>query len=151
MQAKQADSLPGDRSNIHLTAALRARLENLVVAGYPDETCGLLLGVRAGRGAAEVMEVVQARNLNRDRAGDRYELDPADFLAADARARNRGIDIVGIWHSHPEHPARPSETDRAGAWPGWSYVIVSVGLEGIRAVRSWRLDGERFVEEGIAS
>ncbi|MGB7932177.1 MAG: M67 family metallopeptidase [Gammaproteobacteria bacterium] len=136
--------------SVHLTAHLRARLETLVRAGYPDETCGLLLGVRTGDAVA-VRELVQARNLNRERARDRYELDPDDFLGADAWARTQGIEIVGIWHSHPDHPAYPSATDRDGAWAGWSYVIVSVDAEGVQELRSWRLNGERFVEEGIDS
>jgi proteasome lid subunit RPN8/RPN11 len=139
MQATHAQSVPGGRCNVHLSARLRARLEAMVYSGYPDETCGLLLGVRTGN-AAEVRELVQARNLNRERARDRYELDPDDFLAAYAQARRQGIEIVGIWHSHPDHPACPSLTDRTGAWAGWSYVIVSVGAEGVQELRSWRLN-----------
>jgi proteasome lid subunit RPN8/RPN11 len=148
MQATRTDR--DSRCSIHLRADLRARLEAMVCAGYPDEACGLLLGVRTGD-AVEVGELVQARNLNRERARDRYELDPEDFLAADALARRQGIEIVGIWHSHPDHPACPSATDRDGAWSGWSYVIVSVGAEGIQELRSWRLNGDQFVEEGIQS
>jgi len=150
MQVKQTEPVPGDRGKVSLGAALRTQLETLVYDGYPVETCGLLLGARDGD-VVEVREVVAARNLNRARTRDRYELDPDDFLAADARAHRQGIEIVGIWHSHPDHPACPSETDRAAAWAGWSYVIVSVGAHGIREVRSWRLDGEHFVEEEIES
>ena len=148
MQATQTDR--DSRGSVQLTVNLRTRLETLVHAGYPHETCGLLLGVRTGDAVA-VRELVQARNLNRERARNRYELDPDDFLAADALARRQGIEIVGIWHSHPDHPARPSATDRDGAWAGWSYVIVSVGAEGVQELRSWRLNGERFVEEAIES
>ena len=150
MQVMQTEPDRDSRCSVHLRANLRARLETMVYAGYPDETCGLLLGVRTGD-AVEVRELVQARNLNRERARDRYELDPDDFLAADALARRQGIEIVGIWHSHPDHPARPSATDRDGAWGGWSYVIVSVGAEGIQELRSWRLNGDQFLEEGIES
>jgi proteasome lid subunit RPN8/RPN11 len=141
---------PRGSGRIHLDPLLRTRLETLVCAGYPCETCGLLLGDRAG-GTVTVREVVQARNLNHERARDRYELDPDDFLAADARAFRQGIEIVGIWHSHPDHPARPSVTDRDAAWHGWSYIIVSVGADGIRELRSWRLNGDRFLEEAIQS
>ena len=116
--------------------------------GYPDETCGLLLGVRQGDEHV-VSRVRRARNLNLERAKDRYELDPEDFLAADREARAAGLDIVGIWHSHPDHPARPSATDRDGAWPGWSYVIVAVGQKGVGEIRSWRLNGGDFEEEEI--
>lgn len=133
---------------LYLPPALRTRIEQWVRAGYPCETCGLLLG-HADNERVEVSEAALARNLNLERAADRYELDPVDFVAADARARTAGMDIVGVWHSHPDHPARPSETDRAAAWPGWSYVILSVSREGIADLRSWRLDGDQFVEEEV--
>lgn len=116
--------------------------------GYPHETCGLLLGVRSGNQHV-VSQVRRAHNLNVERAEDRYELDPDDFLSGDREARAAGLDIVGIWHSHPDHPARPSATDRDGAWPGWSYLIVSVGREGVGEIRSWRLNGGEFEEEEI--
>lgn len=125
---------------------LRDELGARVSAGYPNETCGLLIGRRVGDGA-EVSRVLQARNLNVERARDRYELDPDDFLLGDEGARAEGLEIVGIWHSHPDHPAVPSETDRARAWEGWSYLILSVTSAGVADSRSWRLSGERFVEE----
>jgi proteasome lid subunit RPN8/RPN11 len=131
---------------LRLPPALKERLEALVRAGYPEETCGLLLG-RQAEDTVEVLDLKQARNLNRERARDRYELDPADFLAADQAARGHGHQIVGIWHSHPDHPARPSATDRARAWAGWSYLIVSVTPDGVRELRSWRLNDGDFIEE----
>lgn len=116
--------------------------------GYPLEACGLLVG-RLTDGRTEVTRVVQARNLNEERAHDRFEVDPRDFLTADEQARADGLEIVGVWHSHPDHPARPSETDRAAAWDGWSYVIVSVTRDGIADLRSWRLREQQFIEEQI--
>lgn len=135
---------------LHLPGLLRVQVDAWAVAGYPQETCGLLLG----RGVADGCEVViarQARNLNDERAHDRYELDPQAFLAADREAREQGLEIVGVWHTHPDHPAEPSETDRRAAWPGWSYLILAVGQGGVRTARSWRLTGERFEEEEIES
>jgi proteasome lid subunit RPN8/RPN11 len=135
-------------ATLHLPAELRTRIERWVAGGYPLETCGLLLGSR-GDGEARVCDVAAARNLNRARARDRYELDPLDFLAADRAARSAGLDVIGAWHSHPDHPAVPSETDRAQAWEGWSYLIVSVAADGVRGLRAWRMSGDRFVEEEI--
>ena len=135
---------------LRLPHTLGESLNAFALQGYPRETCGLLLGVRMGDEHA-VTEVRRARNLNVERAEDRYELDPDDFLAADREARAAGLDIVGIWHSHPDHPARPSATDRDGAWPGWSYLIVSVGREGVGEIRSWRLNGADFEEEAITT
>jgi proteasome lid subunit RPN8/RPN11 len=133
-----------------LPSEVRAEIEGWIRAGYPEETCGLLIG-RHHNGRTETARATQAKNLNRQRARDRYELDPADFLAADLGARESGLEIVGVWHSHPDHPAEPSETDRAAAWEGWSYVIVEVTRAGVAAVRSWRLQDERFHEEPITS
>ena len=133
-----------------LPAEVRVEIERWIRAGYPEETCGLLIG-RNHLGRIEVARATQAKNLDRVRARDRYELDPADFLSADLAARAAGLEIVGVWHSHPDHPAEPSETDRAAAWEGWSYVIVEVTRAGVAAVRSWRLQGDRFHEEPITS
>ncbi|MGH8514067.1 MAG: M67 family metallopeptidase [Gammaproteobacteria bacterium] len=127
---------------------MRNRIAAAVTAGYPHETCGLLIG-RQGDGAAEVLDSLLAANLNQERPGDRYELDPKAMLAAERDARSRGLQIVGVWHSHPDHPAEPSETDRAAAWEDWSYLIVSVACNGINAIRSWRLGGGQFYEEDI--
>jgi len=136
------------RRSLELPAALRARLLELACARYPAEACGLLVGRRSGRGAA-VTAVREARNLNTERARDRYELDPADHLAALDLAQAAGLDLVGVWHSHPDHPAVPSETDRREAWPGWSYVIVSVAAGEPDGLRSWHLLDQGFVEEEV--
>ena len=137
-------------SLLRLPPPQRLQLEAWARAGYPLEICGLMLG-RAEPGRAEVQAVRQARNLDTDRAHDRFELDPEDFLAADQEARADGLEIVGVWHTHPDHPAIPSETDRAAAWPGWSYVIVAVEQGRVAALCSWRLAGEAFEEEEIES
>lgn len=136
-------------STLCLSPQLRAQLETWGREGYPRETCGLLLGL-GGDGRADVTAVRQARNLNTERAHDRFELDPEAFLAADRAARAAGQEILGVWHTHPDHPAIPSETDRAAAWPGWSYVILEVAQGRAAALRSWRLAGEAFEEEEIA-
>ena len=133
-----------------LPPGVRRDLESWIGAGYPDETCGLLIG-RSDRGRIEAARAARAKNLNRERARDRYELDPADYMAAELDARRDGLEIVGIWHSHPDHPAEPSETDRAAAWEGWSYLIARVTARGVEHMRSWRLAGDRFVEEPVST
>ena len=135
---------------IHIPPPVRAELEGWIAAGYPHETCGLMIGTQDGDGV-RVRRVVQAANLNTERARDRYELDPQAMMTADVAARAEGLDVVGIWHSHPDHPAKPSETDRAKAWEGWSYVIVSVNEAGVADLRSWRLYGDTFAEEPVTS
>lgn len=135
---------------LQLSSSSRERLEKWVRAGYPHETCGILVG-RVQDGRVQVERVLQARNLNAERARDRYELDPAALVQADLEARAAELEVVGFWHSHPDHPARPSETDRQQAWEGYSYVIASVGPEGVGDITSWRLEGAQFEREDIQS
>lgn len=105
--------------------------------GYPDEVCGVMIGVRGA-----VSEFAECRNLNTERTHDRYELDPLSFDEADTAARKKSLSIVGIYHSHPDHPARPSETDRAGAWRGWGYLIMSIEKGALKDSALWYLDEE---------
>jgi proteasome lid subunit RPN8/RPN11 len=133
---------------LHLAPPLQARLAQWAREGYPREGCGLLLG-RPGADGVLVDEVLQVRNAVAGSGRDRYELDPQDLLRADMQARERGSDIVGIWHTHPDHPAQPSPTDREQAWSGWVYLILSVTAEGVQAMRAWRLCGAGFVEEEV--
>lgn len=126
------------------------RLARWAGARHPRESCGCLLGSREG-GAVRVRRVTRGRNTS-SRARDRYELDPRDLVRAEDGGRARGLEVVGVWHSHPDRPAEPSEADRAGALAasgGWSHVIVSVDAHGVADVRSWRLRGDAFVEEEL--
>ena len=133
---------------LRLTAPLRLELDQLAADGYPHEVCGLLVGRTVDR-TTVVERITSARNLVADRPHDRFRLDDGDFLAADDAARRAGLDIVGIWHTHPDHPARPSVTDLEAAWPAYSYLILGVGAHGVEESRSWLLDGDRFVEQSI--
>ena len=139
-------------STIILPLDRRRELETFIAPGYPHETCGLLMGTtRDGR--REVLRVAQAGNLDTERAEDRYRLDPEDFMREDQAARQAGHEILGVWHSHPDHPARPSQTDLDAAWDGWSYLIAEVTRDGVTDMTSWRLaEGtteKSFVEETI--
>ncbi|MBI1904656.1 MAG: M67 family metallopeptidase [Rhodocyclales bacterium] len=134
---------------LSLHAAERRQLAAWACDAYPHEACGLMLGVSEADGV-RVLEVRRARNLNVERARDRYDIDPADYLAAEREATARGCELVGVWHTHPDHPARPSPTDLALAWPGWSYVIAAVTAAGMTELRAWRLNGgHQFDEESI--
>lgn len=120
-------------------------------ATYPEECCGFLLG----RTTAEGNHVVSAWRVENRRAENRerrYTITPQDYHAANRAARQQGLDIVGFYHSHPDHPARPSATDLAEAtFPGYTYVIVSI-LDGHPAdLTAWSLtpDRARFDAESI--
>ncbi len=103
--------------------------------GYPDEVCGVMIGSRN-----EITDFAVCKNLNTERARDRYELDPLSFNEADTAAREKNLDIVGIYHSHPDHPARPSETDRRRAWPNWGYLIMSIEKGALKDSTLWCFD-----------
>ena len=137
-------------TRLNLPETLRNQVEQWACAGYPSETCGLLLGRRSGV-ETEVTEALLARNIDLENASHRYEVDPQDYLMAHRRARTAGLDIVGVWHSHPDYPAQPSLIDLENGLAGWSYVIVSVTRRGVTDLRSWRLDGDRFVEEEVTT
>ncbi len=115
-------------------------------ASYPEECCGLLLG-KDGL----VLEAVKVKNINTERAHDRYEIDPREFLMVEKEAAKRGLTVLGIYHSHPDHPAEPSEFDRTRAWPEYFYLIVGVRGGSELTHRCWRLgDDEQFIEEELA-
>jgi len=91
--------------------------------GYPHEICGVMVGPREDR---TVSEVKRARNIIVERARDRYEIDPRDQIRIQREADAAGLDIVGYYHSHPDHPAQASRFDTERAWAGYVYVIVAV-------------------------
>src|ERR1700737_704776 len=106
-----------------------AQMRELAAAAYPNEGCGVLIGALAD-GRMEIVEATSARNMNTERARDRYDMDPRDIVVADREARQRGLDVVGFWHSHPDHPARPSQFDTDRAWIDYVYVIVNTTADG---------------------
>jgi proteasome lid subunit RPN8/RPN11 len=92
---------------------------------YPNECCGAMLGRIDGEGKS-VMEAVPLRNAFAGEQAERYELHPNDLLAADKAARERGLDLIGIFHSHPDCDAYFSETDLKNSCPWYSFVVLSV-------------------------
>lgn len=141
------DSVVKKTQDLILAPGLQPRLELLAERGYPEERCGLLLG-RVKAEVTWVEQIREARNTDSN-PRKRYNAHPDDILRAENRAQELGLDVVGIWHSHPDHPAVPSETDLESAWPGYSYIIVSVSGGESDALRSWRLEDGKFVEERI--
>ncbi|HET7559839.1 MAG TPA: M67 family metallopeptidase [Limnochordia bacterium] len=126
--------------------AFEAMLEH-ARATFPEECCGLMVG-RFGEAERHIVRVSRARNLNTERAHDRFELDPADFLRVQ-RTLVDDEEIVGFYHSHPDHPPKPSPTDTARAFPVYSYIIIGVQHGRRTLARSWRYDEGRaaFTEE----
>jgi len=133
---------------------------------YPNECCGVLLGHAEGK---QVMEVIPLKNLRKEpekaqellplnsleseSERNRFLIDPPEQLRVVKDARARGLDVLGYYHSHPDHPARPSSYDRELAWPSYSYVILSVRRGEPQEMTSWVLtdDGSRFDQEQVMS
>ena len=108
---------------------------------YANECCGILLG-RADADAIRVTSLVRAGNTRTDSAHNRYNIAPEELIAAQRQARNSGLDIVGFYHSHPDHPAQWSKTDFAEAhWFGCAYVITAVAKGKAELTNSFFLSG----------
>lgn len=121
---------------------------------YPQECCGVLLGHSAD-GANEVVAAVRAGNMRTDSAHNRYQIAPQELVRIQRVGREQGLDIVGFYHSHPDHPALWSPTDFAEAhWMGCSYVITSVEKGSAQQTHSFLLSGlgeddKKFEDEAI--
>jgi proteasome lid subunit RPN8/RPN11 len=119
---------------------------------YPHECCGALLGLESDA-VREVRSLFRLVNSRTDSPRNRFSITAEDVRDAERAARSSGLDIVGWYHSHPDHPALPSEFDREHAWPWYSYVIVSVANGETQTISSWRLadDRMRFEPEKISA
>jgi len=126
--------------------ALRAHGEET----YPHECCGVLLG-KAQDGANAVRQIVRAGNTRTDSAHNRYHIAPVELIRIQREARGLGLDIVGFYHSHPDHPAQWSQTDFAEAhWLGCSYVITRVAAGKADITNSFRLTGSSEEDKSFA-
>lgn len=115
---------------------------------YPGECCGLLVGSLDAH-TYKVVRAEPCKNLREGEADDRFELDPKDYLKVDKRARDEGLEIVGVYHSHPDHAPRPSRFDHEAAFPGFAYVIVAVRSGKAAGMRSWLLDDAGVFQEQL--
>lgn len=120
------------------------------VQAFPDECCGFLFGEEDTEGNRTITAIQVVNNAKDGDKRRRFVIAPLDYMQAEQYAEANNLLLLGVYHSHPNHPAIPSEHDRVAAQPYFSYVIVSV-LEGkIGPVRSWRLNDEvQFEEETI--
>jgi len=133
-----------------LSAALQAEIYAHVEKTYPEEGAGFLLGVDGPE--RRVVSIYPLANQREEHARhNRYLISPQDYLKGEIAAEAQGLDIVGVYHSHPDHPDRPSEFDREWAQPYFSYIITSVQAGKAVESRSWRLSEDRtqFIEEMI--
>ncbi|MEO6055763.1 MAG: M67 family metallopeptidase [Gemmatimonadales bacterium] len=126
--------------SLRLPAALADEIRRHGESAYPAECCGALVG-RAEGSAKAVVRLAPAVNRRTDDP-HRYLIAPDDLRRLEADVRGAGQEIVGYYHSHPDHPARPSAFDAAHAWPWYSYLIVRIDRGRGADVASWVLDDE---------
>jgi len=119
---------------------------------YPYECCGLLLGSFEAGGLKSISEIYPISNAREEKAKrNRFLIRPVELLRGEQYASERGLDVIGFYHSHPDHPAVPSHYDLEHAWPVYSYIVVSVKSEAAGDLRSWEMESDRstFTEEEI--
>ena len=139
--------------SITISSTLLHEIHSHGESAYPEEGAGLLLGTASGQDKV-VTDILPLENARESSARhNRYMLTAEDYLRGEIEAARRGLDVLGVFHSHPDHPNQPSEFDREWAMPWFSYIITSVHAGQARASRSWCLadDRSRFDEETLSA
>ncbi len=113
------------------------RIGRAAAAAYPSEGCGALLGPRGE--PRRVTEMIPLENREKGTPQVRFEISPRDYMDIELEAERSGLQLLGFWHSHPDHPAMPSPTDLSFAWEGLLTVIVSVREGGPSDIGAWEL------------
>ena len=135
-------------SSLWIPPALRARIECAAKRSHPKQSCGVLVG-EATLDLVTVLRVVDSENLALGRDSRVFELDPLALFRAERKAQDLGLAVVGIWIARAAEEARPTRTELALAWEGWSYLHVATAPDRVREMRSWRLVGGEFEEEFV--
>jgi proteasome lid subunit RPN8/RPN11 len=129
--------------NILLSSDHLKAIEAHGEASYPNEGAGFLLGRVEGE-TVRIDQIMPIENKREQGAQhNRYELLPADYAHAEMEAAHKDIDVVGVFHSHPDHPSRPSDFDRDHALPHFSYLITAVAQGETEITQAWRLREDR--------
>ena len=111
---------------------------------YPNECCGLLFGKINSDISKEITEILPISNAqNEENRYNRFLITPKDMIKGELYARKHNVDIIGFYHSHPDHPAKPSQFDLDHAWPVYSYIITSVINGKADVMTSWLLSSNR--------
>jgi proteasome lid subunit RPN8/RPN11 len=142
---KQASKITRQKALFSMLKVSRTEYDSIRRHGeetYPHECCGVLLGHMDDDGIRVVTSTARCGNTRTDSAHNRYNIDPRELVRVQREGRERGEDIVGFYHSHPDHPAQWSETDhREAHWIGCSYVITSVEKGKAARTNSFELTG----------
>jgi proteasome lid subunit RPN8/RPN11 len=142
--------MPQPDGSVDVSPQARDVIHRHAIETYPHECCGALFGDAA---ANRVISALPLPNTTEEGPRRRFLVRPADYLAAERGAKAAGLELIGFYHSHPDHPARPSQHDLDHAWPNFHYVIASVLQGQVDDVRTWFLrdDRSQFDERPLTS
>lgn len=136
-------------STLNISTAARSQMIEDALRTFPDECCGFMFGSETEEGRT-ISAITVVDNYKEGDKRRRFEIKPSDYLRAERYAEENGLSLLGIYHSHPNHPSIPSEHDRVAAQPYFSYVIVSVYERQFRSLQSWQINEQsQFEEEQI--
>ncbi len=114
---------------------------NHACSTYPEECCGFLLGIDSEH--RRIHRAYAVQNVNKGSRQNRFNINPMDLVRADDETRRSNIDLIGIYHSHPDAPVQPSQVDLENAWPWYTYLIVSLQNGAPRDMAAWLLSEDR--------
>jgi proteasome lid subunit RPN8/RPN11 len=151
--ARSGTEINSPATELVLTREILSEMHANAASAFPEECCGLILGTFEDE--TQTKRAVESLRMNnvfvKEERYHRYTIDPKDFLVAETDAEARGLEVVGIYHSHPNAPARPSQFDTNHAWPTLSYVVIEVRESQPVDTKSWILKDDRseFTTEEI--
>ncbi len=133
-------------AHLILYKAVSESMKEAALKAFPNECCGFFFGheIAEDRVVQEVMPVENSKEGDQRR---RFSINPKDYMEAEKRALALDMSLLGVYHSHPSHPAIPSEHDLKQALPWFSYIILSVEQDGVKNTTSWQLDAARKFEQ----
>jgi proteasome lid subunit RPN8/RPN11 len=132
----------GARLHTRLSSGALQAIREHGTATFPDECCGAMIEV-----GGLIVDAFRLENTTETNALRRFRIGPGDYRLAEARARELNGTLAGFYHSHPNHPATPSQHDLAAAWPNFSYVIISVNAGVPGDITCWYLKDDRSAFE----
>ncbi|MDR1868947.1 MAG: M67 family metallopeptidase [Treponema sp.] len=137
---------------LNITKSLQDEIKSEGEKAYPNECCGVLLGTLGESEEKSITQILPISNeFSEGEQYHRFLITPENMLDAEKKARSLKLDVLGFYHSHPDHPAKPSDFDREHALPFYSYIITAVEKGKARDFTSWILKDDRsaFIEEDV--
>ena len=132
-----------------ISSSIKKLLVDDALRTFPDECCGFLLGFESDE-ERTIKEIIVVNNAKDGDKRRRFEITPADYIKAEQYAEENNLALLGVYHSHPNHPSIPSEHDRVVAQPFFSYIIIAVRENELVSLQSWRLNDDfQFEEEKV--